>query len=99
MRFVVSLMSLPLLLCMLLDGGFVSTLSLVAEWSMGFPSGAIVFLFLSAAVGLCLIVFSGWVVGLVYWSEWEPSLVDGILCAECCSVWSLFSFTFFSISD
>ena len=62
-----------------------STISLDAEWSISVPSVAIFFVF-SAAVGLCLTVFSGWVVGLVYWSGWEPSSVDGILCDEYCAV-------------
>ncbi len=63
-----------------------SALSLADEWSMGFPSAAIFILFLSAAVGLCLTILSGWVVGLVYWSGWEPSLFDGIICGEDCAV-------------
>jgi hypothetical protein len=32
----------------------------------------------SAAVGLCPTAFSGWSVGLVDWSGWEPVPVDGI---------------------
>ena len=86
MRFDVSLLSLPLLLCMLLDWVFMSTISVDAECSIGFPSAVICLVFLSAAVGLCLTDFSGWVVGLVYWSGWEPSLFDGILYGEGCAV-------------
>ena len=58
-----------------------STLSLVDEWAVGFPSVAILFYFLSAAVGLCSTVF---LVGMSVWctgpSEYRvcPMAYDGV---------------------
>ena len=57
-----------------------SILSLVVEWVLGFSTLTVSFLFLSAAVGVCPTVFSGWGAGLVYWCRYEPCIFDGILC-------------------
>ena len=67
-----------LVLYMLVVCLFMSTLSLVAEWPLWFPSVVIVFEFLSAAVGFCPTVFSGWGVCLVYRPFRELCLFGGI---------------------
>ncbi len=75
---------------------FLSTLSLVAEWSLWFPSVIFVLEFLSAAVGFFPTVFSGWGVCLVYRPFRCLLPLDGIywdVIVTFCSL-SLFTFSF-----
>ena len=63
-----SLWAVVLALCMPMACRMLSVLSLVVVWLFCAPSVDSVFEFLAAAVGFRPTVFSGWGVGLVYWS-------------------------------
>jgi hypothetical protein len=73
---------------------FLSILSLVAEWSLWFPSVIFVFEILSAAVGFCPTVFSGWGVCLVYWPVRNLCPFGGIYWDEFVAFCSFTLFTF-----
>jgi len=74
----VSLCSVTLAFCMLMAYLPLSSLSLVVVWLFGAPSVDYVFEFFAAAVGFRPAVFSGWGVGLVYWSVRILCSIGGI---------------------
>ena len=69
-------------------------LSLVAEWPLWFPYVVIVFEYLSAAVGFCPTVFSGWVACIVYWPFPKLCLFGGIYWNVVVAFFSFSVFTF-----